>query len=143
MTAIVDRLRRSGVEVIDFGAGEPDFPTVEVAKDAAHQAIDANFTKYTPNAGIADLKRAICDRYRADYGVEYQESEVIVNAGGKQALYNTALALFGPGDEVHHARAVLADDSRADQAGGRHAGRRCRPTRATGSRSARTRFSRR
>ena len=100
VTTIVDRLRRSGVQVIDFGAGEPDFPTVEVAKVAAHQAIDANFTKYTPNAGTADLKRAICDRYRTDYGVEYRESEVIVNAGGKQALYNTALALFGPGDEV-------------------------------------------
>jgi aspartate aminotransferase len=100
VTTIVDRLRRSGVQVIDFGAGEPDFPTVEVAKVAAHQAIDANFTKYTPNAGTADLKRAICDRYRTDYGVEYKESEVIVNAGGKQALYNTALALFGPGDEV-------------------------------------------
>jgi aspartate aminotransferase len=100
VTTIVDRLRRSGVQVIDFGAGEPDFPTVEVAKIAAHQAIDANFTKYTPNAGTADLKRAICDRYRTDYGVEYRESEVIVNAGGKQALYNTALALFGPGDDV-------------------------------------------
>lgn len=100
VTTIVDRLRRAGVPVIDFGAGEPDFPTVQVAKIAAHQAIDANFTKYTPNAGSADLKRAICDRYRADYGVEYGESEVIVNAGGKQALYNTALALFGPGDEV-------------------------------------------
>src|SRR4029077_1923351 len=50
--------------------------------------------------GIADLKRAICDRYRADYGVEYQESEGIVTAGGKQALHNTALSLFGPGDEV-------------------------------------------
>jgi aspartate aminotransferase len=100
VTTIVDRLRRSGVQVIDFGAGEPDFPTVAVAKVAAHQAIDANFTKYTPNSGAADLKRAICDRYRTDYGVEYRDSEVIVNAGGKQALYNTALALFGPGDEV-------------------------------------------
>jgi len=100
VTTTVDRLRRSGVKVIDFGAGEPDFPTVEVAKAAAHQAIDANFTKYTPNAGAADLKAAIADRYRVDYGVEYRDSEIIVNAGGKQALYNTALALFGPGDEV-------------------------------------------
>src|SRR5204862_2563937 len=58
------------------------------------------FTRYTPVAGIADLKRAICDRYRADYGVEYNESEVIVTAGGKQALYNTALSLFGAGAEV-------------------------------------------
>jgi aspartate aminotransferase len=100
VTATVDRLRRSGVEVIDFGAGEPDFPTPDAIKAAAHDAIDKNFTRYTPAAGIADLKRAICDRYRADYGVEYTESEVIVTAGGKQALYNTALSLFGPGDEV-------------------------------------------
>ena len=100
VTARVDWLRQSGIEVIDFGAGEPDFPTVEVAKVAAQQAIDANFTKYTPNAGTADLKRAILDRYHADYGVEYSEAEVIVSAGGKQALNNTALALFGPGDEV-------------------------------------------
>jgi aspartate aminotransferase len=100
VTATVDRLRRSGVEVIDFGAGEPDFPTPEAIKAAAHAALDQNFTRYTPVAGIADLKRAICDRYRADYGVEYKESEVVVTAGGKQALYNTALTLFGPGDEV-------------------------------------------
>ncbi len=100
VTAMVDKLRREGVEVIDFGAGEPDFPTPEPVKNAAHQAIDANFTKYTPNAGIAELKRAICDRYRVDYGVDYSDAEVIVSAGGKQALYNTALALFGPGDEV-------------------------------------------
>jgi aspartate aminotransferase len=100
VTATVDRLRRSGVEVIDFGAGEPDFPTPDAIKAAGHEALDRNFTRYTPAAGIADLKRAICDRYRTDYGVEYTESQVIVTAGGKQALYNTALSLFGPGDEV-------------------------------------------
>ena len=98
--ATVDRLRRSGVEVIDFGAGEPDFSTPDAIKVAAHQALDANFTRYTPVAGIADLKKAICDRYKADYGVDYKENQVIVTAGGKQALYNTALSLFGPGDEV-------------------------------------------
>jgi aspartate aminotransferase len=100
VTATVDRLRREGVEVIDFGAGEPDFPTPAPINQAAHAAIDADFTKYTPVAGTAELRRAICDRYRADYGVEYKESEVIVSAGGKQALFNTALALFGPGDEA-------------------------------------------
>jgi aspartate aminotransferase len=100
VTTIVDQLRRSGVQVIDFGAGEPDFPTVDAAKVAAHQAIDANYTKYTPNTGAAELKGAICDRYRLDYGVQYRPSEVIVTAGGKQALYNAVLALFGPGDEV-------------------------------------------
>ncbi len=100
VTATVDRLRRSGVEVIDFGAGEPDFATPDAVKLAAQHALDANFTRYTPVPGIADLKRAICDRYRADYGVQYADSQVIVSAGGKQALYNTALALFGSGDEV-------------------------------------------
>ena len=100
VTSTVDRLRRQGVQVIDFGAGEPDFPTPDHVKAAAHAAIDSDFSKYTPVGGIAELKRAICDRYRDDYGVEYTEAEVIVTAGGKQALYNTALALFGPGDEV-------------------------------------------
>ncbi|MBI3493903.1 MAG: aminotransferase class I/II-fold pyridoxal phosphate-dependent enzyme, partial [Acidobacteria bacterium] len=100
VTATVDRLRREGVEVIDFGAGEPDFPTPDAIKAAAHAALDQNFTRYTPSSGIADLRRAIGDRYRADYGVDYTESEVIVTAGGKQALDNATLALFGPGDEV-------------------------------------------
>src|SRR5438093_619880 len=100
VTATVDKLRRAGVEVIDFGAGEPDFATPDPVKAAAHAAIDQNFTKYTPASGILELKRAICDRYRADYGVAYSDSEVLVTAGGKQALFNTALSLFNPGDEV-------------------------------------------
>jgi aspartate aminotransferase len=100
VTATVDRLRRSGIEVIDFGAGEPDFPTPTPVKAAAHDALDHDFTKYTPAAGIAELKRAVADRYRSDYGVDYQDNEVIITAGGKQALYNAALTLFGPGDEV-------------------------------------------
>ena len=100
VTATVDRLRREGVDVIDFGAGEPDFPTPDFVKAAAARALDADFTRYTPSSGIAELRRAICDRYRADYGVDYKESEAIVTAGGKQALYNATLSLFGPGDEV-------------------------------------------
>jgi aspartate aminotransferase len=100
VTATVDRLRRAGVEIIDFGAGEPDFGTPTAIKDAAHQALDAEFTKYTPVPGIAELRRAVCDRYKTDYGVEYTEQQVILSAGGKQALYNSALTLFGPGDEV-------------------------------------------
>ncbi len=100
VTATVDRLRRAGVEVIDFGAGEPDFPTPNPVKAAAHDALDHDFTKYTPASGIAELRRAVADRYRADYGVDYKDAEVIITAGGKQALYNSALTLFGPGDEV-------------------------------------------
>ena len=74
VTTAVDMMRRAGIDVIDFGTGEPDFPTPDRVKAAARAAIDANFTKYTPNAGIADLKRAIADRYRGDYGVEYSEA---------------------------------------------------------------------
>jgi aspartate aminotransferase len=95
-----ERLRRQGVDVVDFGAGEPDFPTPENAKDAARRAIDQNFTRYTPGAGIVELKQAIIQRYLTDYGVKFEESEVIASAGGKQALFNVAFALFGPGDEV-------------------------------------------
>src|SRR5262245_46527849 len=73
VTATVDRLRREGVSVIDFGAGEPDFGTPPAINQAAHAAIDSDFTKYTPVTGIAELKRAICERYRTDYGVEYKE----------------------------------------------------------------------
>ncbi len=86
--------------MIDFGAGEPDFGTSAAINAAAHAAIDQNFTKYTPVAGTAELRRTICERYRTDYGVEYKESEVMTSAGGKQALFNTALALFNAGDEV-------------------------------------------
>ncbi|MDR1989742.1 MAG: pyridoxal phosphate-dependent aminotransferase [Acidobacteriaceae bacterium] len=100
VTATVDRLRRSGVEVIDFGAGEPDFGTPDAVNAAAHAAIDAHFSKYTPVGGTAELKRAILSRYQQDYGVTYAENEVIACAGGKQALFNAAMTLFGPGDEV-------------------------------------------
>ena len=94
------RLRREGVDVIDLGAGEPDFPTPDHIIAAAHAALDAQFTKYTPNPGIADLREAVASRYREDYGVDYTADEVIITAGGKQALYHAAMALFESGDEV-------------------------------------------
>ncbi len=100
VTAEADRLRRQGIDVVDLGAGEPDFPTPEHIKAAGRAAIDANFTKYTPSAGIMELRQAICDRYRSDYGVDYKPEETIVTAGGKQALYNVAMALVEEGDEV-------------------------------------------
>lgn len=100
VTATVDRLKREGIAILDFGAGEPDFPTPNHVAAAGHAAIDQHFTKYTPVGGIQELKAAIVERYRADYGVTYTTAQVIVTTGGKQALFNTALALFGPGDEV-------------------------------------------
>jgi aspartate aminotransferase len=95
-----ERLRKQGKDVVDLGAGEPDFPTPEHVKAAAAAAIVANFTKYTPNAGTVELRQTIGARYKADYGVDFHESQVIVTAGGKQALSNATLALFGEGDEV-------------------------------------------
>ena len=100
VSAEADRLRRLGVDVVDFGAGEPDFPTPEHIKAAGRAAIDANFTKYTPSAGVAELREAVCVRYRQDYGIECRPEEVIITAGAKQALYNASVALFEPGDEV-------------------------------------------
>jgi len=95
-----ERLRRAGVDVVDLSAGEPDFATPAHVKEAAQAAIAENFTKYTPNAGTRELKQAIAARYQADYGVSYDESEIIVCAGGKQALVNAALAVFDEGDDV-------------------------------------------
>ena len=94
------KLKAQGVDVVDLGAGEPDFPTPVHISDAAHAAIDAHFTKYTNNSGTQELKQAVCDRYRADYGIAYTPAETIITAGGKQALFNAAMCLFGSGDEV-------------------------------------------
>ena len=94
------RLKAQGVDIVDLGAGEPDFATPAHVAAAAHAAIDANFTKYTTNSGTDELKKAVCARYKADYGVEYTAAETIITAGGKQALYNAAMCLFGSGDEV-------------------------------------------
>jgi aspartate aminotransferase len=100
MAAEADRLRRAGVNVVDFSAGEPDFPTPEHVKAAGKKAIDDNFTRYTPAPGIPELREAICTRYANDYGVKVTAAEVLMTVGGKQALFNTALALFDPGDQV-------------------------------------------
>jgi len=99
-TIEAERLRRQGVDVVDLGAGEPDFPTPSHIAAAAHAAIDAQFTKYTANPGTTELREAVGARYRADYGVSYAADEVIITAGGKQALFHAAFALFNPGDEV-------------------------------------------
>jgi len=100
VAAEAERLRRLGFDVVDFSAGEPDFPTPGHVKNAAKAAIDADFTRYTVAPGIPELRDAICARYRQDYGIDITQTEVMVTVGGKQALFNTALALFDPGDEV-------------------------------------------
>ncbi|HYL38362.1 MAG TPA: pyridoxal phosphate-dependent aminotransferase [Bryobacteraceae bacterium] len=100
VAAEADRLRREGVDVVDFGAGEPDFPTPDNIKRAAIAAIDANFTKYTPTGGTLELKKAVCDRHRTDYGTDYSPAECMITVGGKHAIFNLMQALIEPGDEV-------------------------------------------
>ena len=100
VAAEADRLRREGVDVVDFGAGEPDFPTPDNIKKAAIAALDANFTKYTPTGGTVELKQAICARHREDYGTDYAPGECIASVGGKHAIFNLMQILIGDGDEV-------------------------------------------
>ena len=95
-----EALRASGVNVCDFGAGEPDFDTPENIKQAAAEAMRAGRTKYTAAGGIREIHRAIIDFYQRDFGIEYQPSEVMVTAGGKQAIFNAVVTLINPGDEV-------------------------------------------
>jgi aspartate aminotransferase len=94
------RLRAQGEDVVDFSAGEPDFPTPDHVKRAGEKAIAENFTRYTPNAGVSDLKRAVADRYREDYGLEFEPSGIIITGGGKHALLNLMFAVVERGDEV-------------------------------------------
>jgi aspartate aminotransferase len=100
VAADAERLRRQGVDVVDLGAGEPDFSTPDHVKAAAHAALDNNFTKYTPTPGVMELRDAVCQRYHLDYGVSLKPEETIITAGAKQALFNTAFVLFEPGDEI-------------------------------------------
>ena len=100
VAAEADRLRREGVDVVDFGAGEPDFPTPDNIKKAAIDAIHGNFTKYTPAGGTQELKQAICDRHKLDYGTSYSTAECVITVGGKHVIFGYMQVLINPGDEV-------------------------------------------
>ena len=93
-------MQAQGIQVISFGAGEPDFDTPENIKRAAKKAIDEGFTKYTPVGGIDDLKDAIIKKFQRDSGLSYKRSEILVSCGGKHSFYNLAQAIFDQGDEV-------------------------------------------
>lgn len=95
-----EQLKAQGIDVADFGPGEPDFPTPDHIKQAAIQALAENRTKYTPTAGIAPLRQTICDWHAAQLGSRYQPAETIVTAGAKHAIFNAVAALTGSGDEV-------------------------------------------
>ena len=99
-TARAAKLKTEGHDIIGLGAGEPDFDTPQHIKDAAKAAIDQGFTKYTPVSGIPGLKKAVVNKFRCENGLDYDINEVIVGVGGKQCIFNLALAVLNPGDEV-------------------------------------------
>jgi aspartate aminotransferase len=93
-------MKAEGVDIVNFGVGEPDFDTPDNIKEAAIKAIREGFTKYTPVGGIDPLKDAIIEKFRKDNNLHYVRDEIIVSCGAKHSLYNIAQALFSPGDEV-------------------------------------------
>lgn len=100
ITAKAKEMKKQGLDVISFGAGEPDFDTPEHIKLAAIQAIKDGFTKYTATSGIPELKKAICEKLERDNGLEYLPENILVSTGAKQCLYNLLQVLVNPGDEV-------------------------------------------
>jgi len=94
------QMKAEGLDVVGFGAGEPDFDTPQHIKDAAIEAINSGFTKYTPASGTLDLKKAICDKFLNDNGLKYEPSQIVVSNGAKHSLINVFGAILNPGDEV-------------------------------------------
>lgn len=95
-----ENLRRQGIDVVDFGAGEPDFPTPDNIKQAGIRAIEDNFTRYTSSGGTQELKEAICYRHAEDFGTDYKPPECVISVGGKHVIFNLTQVLLDPGDEV-------------------------------------------
>jgi aspartate aminotransferase len=100
VVAEADKLRQQGIDVVDFGAGEPHFSTPQHVKDAAIAAIQANFSKYTAVGGTTELKDAIVHRHAVDFDSDYRREEAAASVGGKHALFNAISVLVDHGDEV-------------------------------------------
>lgn len=100
ITARAKEMKARGIDVVSFGAGEPDFDTPDHIKMAAIQAINDGFTKYTATSGIPELKKAICEKLKKDNGLDYTIDQILVGNGGKQCLYNILQVLLNPKDEV-------------------------------------------
>lgn len=98
--AMFKQMKADGIDVIGFGAGEPDFNTPDPIKEAAIQAINQNKTRYTPAAGIMELRRAACSRLLEDCGLEYEPTQIVAASGAKHNVYITLQVLLNPGDEV-------------------------------------------
>src|SRR5262249_10165698 len=95
-----EKMKSRGLDVVDFGPGEPDFATPDHIKGAAVEALAQNKTKYTPAAGVMPLREAVCQWHAAQLGSAYEPAECIVSVGGKHAIYNAVSALIEEGDEV-------------------------------------------
>ncbi len=95
-----EAMRAEGIDVVDLGAGEPDFDTPQNIKDAAAEAMRAGKTKYTPTAGTRELQKAIIEMYARDFGAMYDRNQVMATSGGKQAIFNAVVSLINPGDDV-------------------------------------------
>jgi aspartate aminotransferase len=100
ITAKAKQMKQEGIDVVGFGAGEPDFDTSGHIKEAAKDALDSGFTKYTPTSGIRELKEAICWKFKEDNRLDYFQEEVLVSCGAKHSIFNAILALCEEGDEV-------------------------------------------
>lgn len=100
ITAKAKQLKAQGIDVIDFGVGEPDFDTPDYIKEAAIDAIKKGYTKYTPSSGISELKKAVCDKLLKDNGLKYQPDQIVISNGAKHSIYNALCAILNPGDEV-------------------------------------------
>lgn len=100
ITAKAKQMKAEGIDIVGFGAGEPDFDTPEHIKQAAIEAIESGFTKYTPATGILELKKAICEKLEKDNGLTYEPGQIVVSNGAKHSLTNAFMAILRPGDEV-------------------------------------------
>ncbi len=100
ITAKAKEMEKKGEDVVNLGAGEPDFDTPYFIKEATKQALDNGFTKYTPSSGIKELKEAISNKYEEEYNLTYSSEEIIVSCGAKHALFNAIMALINKGDKV-------------------------------------------
>ena len=104
LTLVIDskakQMKAEGLDVVGFGAGEPDFDTPQHIKDAAIKALNDGFTKYTPSSGIPELRQAVADKFKRENGLTYKPNQIIISSGGKHSCYNVILATCEEGDEV-------------------------------------------
>jgi aspartate aminotransferase len=100
ITAKAKQMKAQGIQVISFGAGEPDFDTPEPIKQAAIASLNKGFTKYTPENGTLELRKAICDKFKRDNELDYTPDQIVVSCGAKHSLYNLFQVLLNEGDEV-------------------------------------------